>query len=71
MENKQKSGITIVTLVITIIILTVLTGAVMLTTNNSDIFGQTQTTIDEHNKQALIEQIQMNLVPKPLLTVIL
>ena len=46
MENIQKSGITIVTLVITVIILTVLTGAVMLTTNNSDIFGQTQTTID-------------------------
>ena len=61
MKNNQRKGITIVTLVITIIILMVLTGAVMLTMNNSDIFGQTINTVDEHNKQAMIEQIQMKI----------
>ena len=67
MENKQKSGITIVTLVITVIILTVLTGAVMLTmVGDNGIFGETQTTVDKYNKQAMIDEIKLKIQKKKL-----
>ena len=61
MKKIQKRGITIVTLVITIIILVILTGAVMLTMNNTDIFGQANDTVNEHNKQTIIEQIKLDI----------
>ena len=64
MKNKQKRGITIVTLVITIIILIILTAAVMLTANDSGIFGQAQDTVNEHNKQVGIEKISLDIEAK-------
>ena len=67
MKQIRKRGITIVTLVITVIILTVLTGAVMLTMiGDNGIFGETQTTIDKYNKQATLEQIQLKIQKKRL-----
>ena len=67
MKKIQKSGITIVTLVITVIILVILTGAVMLTmVGDNGIFRETQTTIDKYNKQAMLEQIQLKIQYKRL-----
>ena len=63
----MKKGITIVTLVITVIVLAVLTGAVMLTmVGDNGIFGETQSTIDKYNKQAMLEQIQLKIQKKRL-----
>ena len=56
-----KKGITIVTLVVTVIILVILTTAVMLTVDDNDMFGETSTTINSHNKQVMIEEIK-NLI---------
>ena len=68
MGGKQmKKGITIVTLVITVIVLAVLTGAVMLTmVGDNGIFGETQSTIDKYNKQAMLEQIKLKIQKKRL-----
>ena len=67
MKKIQKSGITIVTLVITVIVLAILTGAVMLTmVGDNGIFGETQTAIDKYNKQAMLEQIQLKIQKKRL-----
>ena len=63
----MKKGITIVTLVITVIVLAVLTGAVMLTmVGDNGIFGETQSTIDKYNKQAMLEQIKLKIQKKRL-----
>ena len=66
MKQVGKRGVTIVTLVITVIILIVLTGAVMLTIQDNDIFGQTQNTVNEYNKQAALEQINLKIETKKL-----
>ena len=67
MKQIRKRGITIVTLVITVIVLAVLTGAVMLTmVGDNGIFGETQTTIDKYNKQAMLEQIKLKIQKKRL-----
>ena len=67
MKKIQKRGITIVTLVITVIILVILTGAVMLTmVGDNGIFGETQSTIDKYNKQAMLEQIKLKIQKKRL-----
>ena len=66
MKQVGKRGVTIVTLVITVIILIVLTGAVMLTMKDNDIFGQTQNTVNEYNKQAALEQINLKIETKKL-----
>ena len=67
MKQIRKRGITIVTLVITVIVLAVLTGAVMLTmVGDNGIFGETQTTIDKYNKQAMVDEIKLKIQKKKL-----
>ena len=60
----MKKGISLVALVITIVVLIILTGTIILSTMNNNIFDNTNSTVNEYNKKVIIEDINMKIREK-------
>ncbi len=61
MNQMYKKGISLVALVITIVVLVILTGTVVITTMNTNMFGNTQSAVNDYNKKVIIEDIQTKI----------
>ncbi len=57
----MKKGISLVALVITIVVLVILTGTIILSTMNNNIFDNTNSTVNDYNKKVIIEDVQTKI----------
>ncbi len=57
----MKKGISLVALVITIVVLVILTGTIILSTMNNDIFDNTQNQVNDNNKNQVIDNIKIKI----------
>ncbi len=56
-----KRGISLIALVIAVVVLIILTGVVILNSINSNLFDNTQNSVDEYNKKIVIENIKEDI----------
>ena len=65
MKNIKESGITLIALVVTIIILLILAGVTIgVATNNSGLFEKAKLATDEYNNKAQLEEIELSKITK-------